>query len=200
VKLKYKATIVLALISFINICKAQSDTTQNELYDKEFNWRIKIPSTFKRLDLTDDDFTKLQQRGKGIVEKSVKGKLENHAKTIYLLKADRIHYFESNSLPYNPAIDGNYLAGCKQTDKILYRSMSSQVHGAKIDSASSTETIDKLTFQKFSMLVTLPNNKVLTMLMYNRLFGKKELTVNIVYTDKTKGDLLLTAWRNSKFE
>ena len=124
----------------------------------------------------------------------------NHSKPIFVFKADQAHYFESNSQPFDPAVDGDFMETSKAVDDILYKTMASQMPSAKIDSATTTEDIDNRKFQKFSMEITLPNQIVLHMLMYNRLFDKKELTIAILYVDKAKGDAIISALRNSKFE
>ena len=35
--------------------------------------------------------------------------------------------------------------------------------------------------------------------MYSRLFDKKEFSVNIIFIDEKKGQLMLESWRNSTF-
>jgi hypothetical protein len=37
-------------------------------------------------------------------------------------------------------------------------------------------------------------------IMYNRLFGKKDFTLNILYTDSKTGDILIKAWKSSVFK
>ncbi len=71
--------------------------------------------------------------------------------------------------------------------------------GIKIDTTRTFEKIDKLEFHTFKMRIEYPNKMVLNVVMYSRLFGKREFTVNIMYVDKNKGQLMLEAWQNSKF-
>ena len=68
-----------------------------------------------------------------------------------------------------------------------------------IDSASTVELVDNLEFQKFKIKIELPNKMVLNLVMFSRLFNKKELSVNIMYVDNEKGTQMLNAWKNSKF-
>jgi len=83
---------------------------------------------------------------------------------------------------------------------MLYGTFEAQMKNAKLDSTSSTQVIDRLLFQTFKIDITLPNKMVLRMLMYSRLFGKKEFTVNIMTLDRNKEKELLDCWLNSKFE
>jgi len=50
------------------------------------------------------------------------------------------------------------------------------------------------------MEVTYPNDMIMNLLMYSRLFDDQEFTVNIMYVDKQKGKKMLKSWQNSKFE
>jgi hypothetical protein len=197
VKVRNIITISSALLLLVNICKAQGDTTKNELYNKEYNWHITLPESFKRI--STEDFAQMQQKGAEAMEKTLNGKIENHSKPIFVFKADQLHYFESNSQPFDPA-DGDHEALNKEVDGILYKTMAQQIPNSVIDSATTKETIDKLVFQRFSLAITLPNKIVMHMLMFNRLFDRKELTIVIVYVDPVKGNKLLTSLRNSRFE
>ena len=49
------------------------------------------------------------------------------------------------------------------------------------------------------MKIDYPNKMVLNILMFSRLFDKKELAVNIAFVDKIKGEKMLDSWRKSKF-
>jgi len=56
----------------------------------------------------------------------------------------------------------------------------------KVETTRSVENIDGLEFQKFQIKALYPNNITLHILMYSRLFDKKELTINIMYVDPKK--------------
>jgi hypothetical protein len=71
--------------------------------------------------------------------------------------------------------------------------------GMQIDTTISTETIDKLVFQRLNVRIKLDSKNSMNLFLYNRLFGKKELTISIMYVDSTKGAALLNAWRHSTF-
>jgi hypothetical protein len=70
----------------------------------------------------------------------------------------------------------------------------------KIDSFSTVEKIDNLDFQTFNMKVEYPNKMVLNVIMFSRLFNKREFSINIMYVDKSKGQQMLDSWLKSKFK
>ena len=71
--------------------------------------------------------------------------------------------------------------------------------GIKIDTTRTVEKIDNLEFQNFKMKVIYPNQMVLNVSMYSRLFKNKEFSVNIMYVDDKKGQQMLQAWKASTF-
>ena len=173
-------------------------TLKREVYNQDFNWTITIPENFDTV--TAEQWARLQNKGRDAIEKTYDEKLDIRTKTIFVFKSDQLNYFESNYQPFDTAIDGNYLESVKNVNDMLYHTFESQIPGVKIDTATSAEIIDKLEFQTLKSKVTYPNNRVLNFFMFTRLFDDKQLSVNIMYVDKAKGELMLNAWRKSKFE
>ena len=71
---------------------------------------------------------------------------------------------------------------------------------AKIDSASSRETIGGLEFQTFKLILVFPDGMKWHSLVYNRLFDDKDFSVSIMYIEEEAGKMIIDAWRNSEFE
>lgn len=197
--MKYSLLIICSWLLFIPLCHAQVDTTKHEFYFRQFNWHVTIPPNFKSL--TQEELTEVQEKGRVAMEKTTNQSIVNHSVPIFSFKSDQLHYFTSNSQPFDTSVDGDFKTVCKQVDDIVYNTLSQQLpQGTKVDSTLTTETVDKLNFQCIKLIATLPNKVKLNLLMYNRLFDKVELTVTIMYVDEDKGTQLLNAWRNSKFE
>ncbi|WP_316839313.1 hypothetical protein [Pedobacter gandavensis] len=194
----------MRIINYILICSALISQSCNgqiapkkEIFNKEFNWKITIPEGFENVNAV--EWAKMQNKGKEAIEKTYGGEVENKTKVIFAFRADKFNYFESNWQPYDVSKDGDYLESCKKINQILFDTFKNQMPGAKLDSLSSEQTIDGLKFNKFKMVINFPNNMVMDFIMFNRLFDKKEFTVSIIGIDKKKTELLLEAWKNSKF-
>lgn len=192
-KLKY---FLFCLILTLQSCNGQS-SPKKEIFNKDFNWTITIPENFENVSA--EDWTKMQNKGADAIEKTFDGEVINQAKTIFVFKSDQLNYFESNYQPFDIATDGNYLESCKNVNDVLYETFKTQMPNVKIDSTKSVEKIDNLEFQAFKMKIEYPNKMVLNVIMYSRLFEKKEFTVNIMYVDNKKGEMMTEAWKNSKF-
>lgn len=193
-KLQY---ILICLILTTQSSIGQS-TTKKEIFNKTFNWTITIPENFENV--SKEQWGEIQNKGADAIEKTYGEEVVNQSKTIFVFKSDQMNYFESSYQPFDKAIDGDYLEACKNLNEILYETFKTQMPDIKIEKSSSTEKIDNLVFQVFKMKVQYPNKMVLNVLMYSRLFGKKEFSVNIMYVDNLKGEQMLDSWKNSKFK
>ena len=192
--MKYSVLLVMVLFVALQSCK---ETPKNEIFNPDFKWTITIPENFQNVN--PDEWKKMQDKGTEAVEKTYDGKVENTAKTIFVFKSDNFNYFESNSQPFDPAVDGDYSVSCRNVNNTFYGTVQAQIPGAQMDTLTTEETIGGLKFHKYTVTINLPNKMIMEYLMYSRLFDKTELTVNIITSDKAKQKVLLDAWNNSKF-
>lgn len=191
-------SLFLLLSCLFASCKGQTKAAPKTIYNKDFKWTISIPAGFDTVSAA--NWAKMQNRGAEAIESTYGAEVENNAKTIFVFQNDKFNYFESNYQFFDTATDGNYLESIRQVKDVVYGTFEAQMKGAKLDSSSSTQTISGLEFQVFKVVITLPNNIVLNWQMFNRIFGKKDFTVNIMTVDRTKEKELLDAWLNSKFD
>jgi hypothetical protein len=189
--------MMVGLAWILQSCNSATETKSVEFYNKDFDWRITIPKGFQALSA--DEWKKMQNKGTEAIEKTYDQKIENHATTIFALKSDEMNYFESNYQPFDVEKDGSYEETTRTVNEMLYGTFRAQMPAAKIDSVTSNEVIDGKTFHAFNVAVTLPNDMIMKLSMYSRLFDKQEFTVNILTVDRKKEKVLLDAWKNSKF-
>lgn len=190
---------LIAFFLIIKVCEGQAVTTKNTFFNADFKWAITIPDSFEPV--SSKQYTALRKYGTAMMEKTINGKIEDTAKLIYSFKSDLFNYFEANQQPFDIKIDGDYLAHCKEEDNAIYDTYKRLSSSAfKIDTAISTETIDGLKFQFFKLHMTYHDKMAFDMMVYSKLFEKKEFTVVILYNNKLKGDLIINAWKNSKFD
>lgn len=189
---------LLIVSCFITSCNGQTKNEKKTVHNKDFKWTITIPAGFDTVSA--EKWAKMQNRGTDAIEKTYDGKVENNAKAIFVFQNDQFNYFESNYQPFDTVKDGNYLESFREVNNVLYGTFEAQMNGAKLDSVSSTQTINGLVFQTFKVVITFPNKMVMNLQMFSRLFDKKEFTVNIMTVDKLKEKELLECWLSSKFD
>ena len=188
--------VILLVFPALMCCKPRTDSPAQTLHNREFNWTISIPENFASV--SPEEWAKLQNKGAQAIENTFGEKIENRAKTIFVFKNGDYNYLESNYQPFDPEVDGDYIASCRAVNEIIYETFRTQIPTATLDSASSVETISGLEFRKFGVTITLPAMKIRSF-MYNRLFGKKDFSVNITYVDDEPGKKMMESWQRSVF-
>ena len=178
-------------------CKNKTKSPAKLFYDKQFNWTIEIPEGFESV--SSEEWTKMQNKGAEAIEKTYEGKIENNSKVIFVFKSGQYDYFESNYQVFDSTL-GTYMETVRGVNDLLFGTFEAQMPGASLDSNSFEETIDGKLFQGFKVSISLPNNFNMEALTYNRLFGNKEFSVNIITMNKEKQKSLLNAFKNSKFD
>ena len=188
--------IFLIAAAFPFVLFAQSENEDNTFFSPEFNWHIQIPPGFEKMDPASWDLQKGIQDSLQ-VDSLV---LANAPKTILAFKSNDYNYFESNWQPYNSTVRGDYSDHCQAVAKQLYHTFAEQIPDAKIDTASSVQSIGALEFKKFVLKMTLPNGVTLSSHMFSRLFDDKEFSANLFYVNDEQGSLLMEAWLYCRFE
>ncbi len=200
----FSKKIMMKKIFFIFLCfnlisyhGFSQSKTENKIYNKDFNWTIIIPEGFETVE--EKEWIAMQNKGANAIEDTFGEEIINHSKTIFVFKSGTVNYFESSFQPFDVAVDGDYIETCKAVNDILYETFMAQMPGITIERSNTIEKIDNLDFQVYKMKVIFPNKMEMYCMMFNRLFGKKELAVNIMYIDQSKGEKMLASWRASKF-
>lgn len=187
---------VLAFLLLQN-CYSQINP-KKEVYIEDFKWSITVPENFETV--SPEDWKIMQNKGEKAIEDTFGQDIINQSKTIFVFKSGQGNVLEANYQPFDKSVDGDYLESWNFVNDALYETFKTQLPKAKIVRKNSVEKIDNLEFNVHSMEIAMPNNLFMTTIMYSRLFGKREFTLNIMYINKEKGKIMLEAWRNSKFD
>ncbi|GAA5098554.1 hypothetical protein GCM10023210_34840 [Chryseobacterium ginsengisoli] len=187
-------SILFSLFICFNIYAQNSGT---EFYSPDFKWKIQIPEGFEKVN--SEEWAKMQGKGEQALEKTVGQDVINHSKTIFIVKSGNFNYLETNYQPFDTKTDGNYEEANKFVNDIVYKSFKENMPDAKITNTTTKEKINNLIFYKSSFKILMPNNMTMEMIMFSRLFGKKEFTLNIMFMDPEKGEEMLNVWKNSTF-
>lgn len=165
---------------------------------KDFNWTITIPKNFDPMNKSEHE--EMVNNGEEFIEKTFGEEIVNDAVSIFAYKNGELNNLEALRQPFDEEVDGEYLEACSKVNKLIYQTMEVQVPNAKLDSISSKQKVNGLEFQRFDTIVDFPNGIKIKVIRFSRLFNKKELAINIKYTDEKIGEKMLTAFLNSKFE
>lgn len=153
-----------------------SSVAQTKETIKDFNWIITIPQSYARSSEEPID--------------------DQDVKLLLKYEKDPAHYIEAYSETFDEKTDGNYKEAATSAKKEATDTANQMLPG----SATLTETetiINGLKFLTFTTKIVADANFSLYTKTFTRLFGKKTLTINLVYAQESEGDRLSEAVMNS---
>jgi hypothetical protein len=178
------------------IIKAQE--TGTKYFFKEIGWTITLPAEFKILDSSEN--AKKVERGVKMVEES-NGITTGITKMKTLITAtkDKYNYFNSTMTPFDSTGDESYDATTQIVKDMLYKTYFDKMAGAKIDSITTIDTIDGLSFDKFHVTITLKQNLILNTFMLSKYYKGYVFFISYLYLDEQTRELIESMLKNSTF-
>lgn len=194
-----KKPLFLLICCVLTICTGFGQkAAPSTFYSPEFKWRVSIPAGFDTLSAESQQ--QMNKAGQNALEKTVGEKIETEATSIFTLHSGLGNYFQADYQSFDPAKDGDFNQMCNSVNQLLYETFKTQMPNAKMDSASSTTTVDGLVFQTFTVNIHLGILFTTHVRVYSHLFGTKDFTVNITTMEPVKEKALMESWMNSTFE
>ncbi|MCR9013498.1 hypothetical protein [Aquiflexum gelatinilyticum] len=171
----------------------------NTYTSNEIGWKMEIPTGWA---VVEKEKTKENnEKGLKALQETMDAEVDySGLKNLISIQKDLFNIFQSTSEPFKVEYEGEWEENSAALKEIIYLTYLDQ--GIKADSsATTTEVIDGLEFQKYSFTIYSPNGKfILSQIMYSRLINGFDFGVNINYNNDKYRDELLMAFRNSKFK
>ncbi|WP_152556950.1 hypothetical protein [Flavobacterium sp. 83] len=190
-----KKTYILIIIIF-TLFVQNSYCQTNELYNEMFKWKISIPTIFENVNIVESE--QFKDSGKKMFENSTGQKIVNKSIKIYSLKNEKYNRFIANYQPTDSK--KNYSETFKSVYELMNDALKKQMPTAEIEFSISSEMIDKIKFETCNMKITYPNKMIVNLISYSTIIKDKILNVQITYENEEKGQLLLNAFKKSKFD
>jgi hypothetical protein len=171
----------------------------NTYTSKEIGWKMEIPTGWN---VVEKEKTKENnEKGLKALQETMDSEIDYIGlKNLISFQKDLFNIFQSTSEPFKVEYEGEWEENSAALKEIIYLTYLDQ--GIKADSsATTTEIIDGLEFQKYSFTIYSPKGKfILSQIMYSRLINGFDFGVNINYNNDKYRDELLMVFRNSKFK
>lgn len=116
-----------------------------------------------------------------------------------IFKKDNYNYFIIHIKDYDPAVDGDYNDAVVNTNNVLYETYRQTFKNAKIDTVTSSEKIDGVTFDRYSIKIEIPPKTNMKILSYSTYKEGKDIAVSVAYSNDEIGEEILKALRSAKF-
>lgn len=197
---------VLYIALSLNACKDKDPNSHIEegvvkedtYFSKEIGWSIDLP---KDWDVVESDMQKkIQKKGLKAIQEANDIEVDvSGLKNLISFKKDQFNLFLSTSEPFELAYEGEWEENHEAVKDFITTTYAK--NGIDYDeSSTSIETIDGLEFKTFTFTLYDPNGKVLLkQAMYGRHINGYDFSVCINYNNDDDRDVMLKAFRNSKF-
>lgn len=190
-----KNILFLLCVFYFISCKGQDKTKQ--LNFPQVGWTLLIPTNSDFL--TASQFDSLQNATKKKTDLNIELSKDE---VLFVIKKNNYNYFGSSVTVFDTTNFKNWEASYSFYKKSIIDLLLSKTDQITLlDTASSIEKIDGLTFQKFYTKTGYPNqNLTLENYWYYRKQGNLELSINILFDDKKNGNQYLELLKASKFD
>jgi hypothetical protein len=178
---------VIGILLFFITSKAQD--SMRKYFFKEVGWTMYVPAGFRVMDSA--EIAVSRERGKQKME-DVSGVKLDHSSTRTLISASKSkgNFISATIRPYDAKRDGDFSAFVQGVKANTYLTLAGKLPDVKLDSVSSRETIDGLSFEKFRMWVTIEGRVVLNSFLLMRLQRGYEFGITYLYmTDEAKNEI-----------
>jgi hypothetical protein len=177
---------------------ARSQETSKKYFFSEVGWTIVLPEGFETADSI--DIAKDNQRGLKLIEESNNVTADlSELKTLISAKKDAYNYFNSTIRKFNAAEEGDYDSTTKMVKNMLYKTFLDNMPDARIDSVSTIEILDELSFDKFHVTITLKENIKLDMVLLSKNYKGYDFGISYLYLDNKSREQIESMLKNSKF-
>ena len=176
-----KIFFLLIVVCFQQNLQAQDKGTP--YYFKEINWRVTLPESFVIIDALATE--KLKEKGVALMEKANDlevGALDD-LKDLISAKKDDFNYINATIRPYDAEEEGEFPLSTQMVKDAVYNSLLT-FPNVKLDSISSTIKLDNLTFEKFTVQVSINNQKYLTMVVLSKFYKGYDFGITYTYLDE----------------
>lgn len=188
-------TTALILLLINHLHSQQSDKKYSF---RQVSWAITLPDDFTIVDSADESAS--MERGKKAIEEAnnIKADFSTTTTLISAIK-DTYNYFNATITPFDSKKDGNYLNNNRELKKMVYKTFSEKMPNGKIDSVTTTQKIDGLTFDKYSLTINISGKASFSMVILTKLYKGYDFGITYVYLDDKIREQIETMLENSKF-
>jgi hypothetical protein len=170
---------LFSIVLFLYTLPCLSQDSTRTVFVKEVKWSITMPENFELVEDSAQD--NLNKKGAKLMGEA-NGVDINPSQTKNLFSThngNNILY--STITPFDVNKDGSYKKANIQLKEMLYKTFIEKVPKAKVDSSTSTVTIDELVFEKFTIQISLNGRHLITMCVLYKLYRGYDFGVTYLY-------------------
>lgn len=189
--------LIIIMCAFCKTFYGQTDSSVH--YFKQIGWTIKVLPDFKPLDSATS--AKAIAKGKAMVEGTMKREVNmSHLTNLINVSKEKFNNLDAN-LTLSPSInEKNWQTVDDSSKTIFYKTFVNQMPNAKIDSLSSTKTIDGIRFKAFNVDIAISNDIAIHTCFMTTFHNEMYFAITYVYINDNYGKEILRMIDESKFD
>lgn len=175
----------------------QEKPVEQTYTNKEIGWTITIPSGYRLLSKAKIEVN--DERGKAAINKVYEGEMSTETlQHLVSFQKNQLNVFDSTIEPYEEKVAGEYETNNKALRELIFDTYHNQ--NIRADTSSGKETIQGHVFNTFYIKVYGPSGDVLMhQVMYSTMRKGYDFGVNINYNNEKDKQLMMDAFKRSKF-
>ena len=195
--MKFFKIFFLVFLTTIFNCSAQNFSNE-EFQIANWSWKLSVPDFLTAYD--QQEWKKVQNRGKEAVEDTYNLDLKNKVQTIFIYQAKDSSLFEATIEKFNIEKTPDYIASCLWNNDFMYDFLTKNAPEAQLDTTISVVNVDHIDFQAINLKLSFPDGTVRSSFILRSLFDDMELTVSVIYNNDKSLEKILEVFKKSKFK
>ena len=189
--------LVFFTVFICTICNAQKESKKFTF--KEVGWTITLPASYEVIDSTVD--AAIISKGKKAIEESNDIEVDmSQTKTLISASKSQFNYFDATITAFDAQEDGDYQELNQSVKDALFTTFEDQIPNVKMDSSTTTITIDGIIFDKFQIKIVMGENSIMNMILLSRLRNGFDFGISYLYLDEVTKQEIEHMLNTSKFE
>ena len=187
------------LISFVLIPSLTIAQATARTYSfKEVGMTLTLPPEFKTIDSAKN--ADMNKAGQKLMKEATDINVDmSSTKTLITAMKGTYNYISSTVTPFDSRKNGSYRKTNKMVKNALYKTFSDKIPTAKIDSSTTTITIDGLVFDKFRINIILGEKMTMHMFLLSRYYKVYDFGITYLYVDDVTKAQIEAILKSCKF-
>jgi hypothetical protein len=187
------------LISFVLIPSLTIAQATARTYSfKEVGMTLTLPPEFKTIDSAKN--ADMNKAGQKLMKEATDINVDmSSTKTLITAMKGTYNYISSTVTPFDSRKNGSYRKTNKMVKNALYKTFSDKIPTAKIDSSTTTITIDGLVFDKFRINIILGEKMTMHMFLLSRYYKGYDFGITYLYVDDVTKAQIEAILKSCKF-
>jgi len=192
----FKILSAISLSFFLTTSYSQQES--HDYFFREIGWTITLPYDFTLLDLNNYAMN-IQGQTPDVEDASEMSADMMETQTMCIAIKDRFNHFNITITPFDTEVDGSWEKTNQSAKDQAYRTMTKIMGNEKLDTSTSIEYIDGLSFQKFQISATINGEEKVDMFLLSKWYKGYDFSmVALSINDETKKQIELML-RSSRF-